>query len=103
MTAHLVAKALRTAPVGGAGPLLDAVRRFSSAYDGPADRARALRHTGAVLLARLYGKSPVEYLDDPAARSRAHRVGVAALIGTTADLDSLLDLAFGLTSGKDAP
>jgi 5-methylthioribose kinase len=103
MTAHLFAKALRTAPVGGAEPLIESVRQFWSAYDGPADRARALRHTGAVLLARLYGKSPVEYLDDPAARTRAHRVGVAALLGTARDLDSLLDLALGLASGKDAP
>jgi len=103
MTAHLFAKALRTAPVGGAEPLLDSVRLFSAAYDGPVDRARTLRHTGAVLVARLYGKSPVDYLDDPAARWRAHRVGVAALLGTVTDLDSLLDLALGLTAGKDAP
>ncbi len=81
VTAHLMLKAVRTSPTGGFEALVEAGRQFWAAYDGPADRERAFRHTGAVMLARLYGKSPVEYLVDGPARQRAHEVGKRALSG----------------------
>lgn len=92
MTAHFVLKALRTNSAGGPRPLLEAARRFWLAYDGPVDRGRGFRHTGAVMLARLYGKSRVDYLNDAAERQRAHDVGARALAGDVDGFESLADL-----------
>jgi|GEM_PF-1457062 aminoglycoside phosphotransferase (APT) family kinase protein len=92
VTAHFILKALRDQPAEGVEPLLEAVRRFWISYNGPADRPRAFRHTGAVMLARLYGKSPVEYLADDHARSRADNVGRRALSGEITDIETLADI-----------
>jgi 5-methylthioribose kinase len=88
-TAHLVLKALRDQPTGGVDQLLDAGRRFWANYSGPADRSRGIRHTGGVMLARLYGKSPVEYLEDSPARARVRFVGERALAGGIDQFESL--------------
>lgn len=90
-TAHLALKALRDHPPGGHMPPLAAARVFWATYNGPADRSRSFRHAGAVMLARLYGKSPVDYLHGSAARHRSHMVGERMLRSDNADIDTLLD------------
>jgi hypothetical protein len=67
---------------------VDAVWR---AYDGPAPADLAIRHAGAIMVARLYGKSPVGYLDEPAARDRVMSVAGRALGGPTPGLEELLE------------
>jgi len=91
-TAHLVLKALRDHSPGGSGPPMAAAKAFWTSYRGPANRLRAFRHAGAVVLARLYGKSPVDYLVSPEARRRAHGVGEALLFGEHADPDVLVEM-----------
>jgi aminoglycoside phosphotransferase (APT) family kinase protein len=91
-TAHLVLKALRDQAPGGHEPPLAAARAFWTSYRGPANVPRSFRHAGAVVLARLHGKSPVDYLVSPGARQRAHSVGVALLASEHADLDVLVQL-----------
>jgi hypothetical protein len=59
-------------------------------YDGPADLALAVRHAGAIMAARLHGKSPVEYLPDANAIARVMAVARAALADPTATIDDLL-------------
>ena len=78
LTAHLLLKACRNEP-SARERLRSAVCAFWDGYSGPADRGLALRHVGGVIAARLYGKSPVEYLGDPCERDRALRVAAAAL------------------------
>jgi hypothetical protein len=56
LSAHLLLKACLNTK------LRPAARVLAQAYRGPADPALAVRHTGAIMLARLWGKSPVEYL-----------------------------------------
>jgi hypothetical protein len=72
--------------------VVEAARRFWLAYDGPADVERAIRHTGGVMIARLYGKSPVNYLVEASSRRRAHRIGALALSGRVASVETLLGL-----------
>lgn len=92
ITAHLMLKAIRHHPTGGAAPIIEAAGRFWEAYDGPADRARGLRHAGAVMLARLYGKSPVEYLEDRAARLRAQELAEVALAGQMKEFEDMSEV-----------
>ena len=94
LTAHLLLKALRSVVTGGSALLLDSARRFWDAYDGPADRARAVRHTGAVMMARLFGKSLVEYLPAEAERARVYDLARLALGGGLTDIDELADAAY---------
>ena len=75
-----------------AHPVVEAARGFWLAYDGPADLGRSIRHTGGVMIARLYGKSPVEYLVDESSRRRALRIGALALGGEINSVESLLGL-----------
>ncbi|HEV3267434.1 MAG TPA: hypothetical protein VGZ68_03455, partial [Acidimicrobiales bacterium] len=88
----LLLKALRDQPTGGADQLVQAARRYWNGYVGPADRGRGFRHTGAVMLARLYGKSPVEYLQDEPSRLRARVVGERVLVEGIDDFDTLADI-----------
>lgn len=90
LTAHLLLKSLRNVVTGANTPLLDSSRRFWDAYDGPADLLRALRHTGAVMLARLFGKSLVEYLPAAAERARAYDVARLALEGQFTEIRELI-------------
>jgi tRNA A-37 threonylcarbamoyl transferase component Bud32 len=99
VTAHLMLKAVRGCPIGEAELIVEAARRFWATYEGPADRPRAFRHTGAVMLARLYGKSPVEYLTDGAARRRAHEIGVRALGGGIEEFEDLAEVARAILDG----
>jgi 5-methylthioribose kinase len=89
LTAHLLLKSLRSEVTGGAALLLDSSRQFWDAYDGPADRSRAMRHTGAVMLARLFGKSLVDYLPADTERARAYDVGRLALDGQFSGIHEL--------------
>jgi 5-methylthioribose kinase len=93
LTAHLLLKSLRSAETEVNAPPLDSSRRFWDAYDGPADRVRALRHTGAVMLARLFGKSPVEYLPSEAERATVYDVARLALDGQFTDINELVAAA----------
>lgn len=95
MTAHFILKASRPLPPGGPEPFLAAIDAFWSAYSGPADLRRALRHTGAVLLARLHGKSRVEYLNDPNSRSLVHCIGREALSGALDHIEELITIVRG--------
>jgi 5-methylthioribose kinase len=95
LTAHLLLKSLRSVVTGKNSPFLDSAQRFWDAYDGPADRARALRHTGAVMLARLFGKSPVEYLSAEAERASVYEVARLALDGQFTDSNELVAAAAG--------
>ncbi|HEY1761522.1 MAG TPA: phosphotransferase [Acidimicrobiales bacterium] len=92
MGAHFMLKALHHGVNRRAHPLVEAARGFWLAYDGPADLGRSLRHTGGVMIARLYGKSPVEYLVDESSRRRALRIGALALGGDINSVESLLGL-----------
>jgi 5-methylthioribose kinase len=97
---HLLLKAFRAERLGlpgGGGAYLDLARRFWDAYRSRAgDDAGLARRSGAhaagCVLARLDGKSPVDYrgdLDQEAAR----RFARAALSGGAADVEALLGLA----------
>lgn len=100
VTAHLALKAQRNQSVASRRRTAEALSALWAAYDGPADRARSLRHAGGVMLARLYGKSPVDYLEDPDERRRAHQLGVRALGGGVADVDALLA---AVAAGDEGP
>jgi tRNA A-37 threonylcarbamoyl transferase component Bud32 len=104
LTAHLTLKSLRDgASLAERAALLASVDRFWKSYDGPADRVRALRHTGAVVLARLFGKSPVEYLTGDACREMAYVVGRSALQAECQEIDDFLALvASAIKEGTDA-
>lgn len=89
MTAHFALKALRSDPSADVEPLLTSAGDFWHHYTGPADRRRALRHTGAVMFSRLVGKSPVEYLNGRPSRERVARIARSALNGEFADATEL--------------
>jgi hypothetical protein len=72
--------------------LVESARQFWLAYGGPAGVDQSIRHTGGVMLARLYGKSPVDYLVDEVSRQRAHQIGTMALSGQVRTVDGLLAL-----------
>ena len=78
---HLVLKSLLHA--GTAQEYERCASAFLSAYhaDGglAGDTSSILRHTGALILARVYGKSPVSYLDQ-AAKLRASEIGRSCLL-----------------------
>lgn len=98
LTAHLLLKAIRGNAKGGVEPILEDAREFWVAYEGPASRRRALRHTGAIMLARLYGKSPVEYLVSPTAREQAYEVAERALSGDVDEIEDLMEFVRSVLS-----
>ncbi len=67
---------------------LDAYRS-AAGDDLTPDVAGTARHIGALLLARVYGKSPAEYLT-AAGRAHAERLAAPALEGRIASLDDLI-------------
>jgi 5-methylthioribose kinase len=85
LTAHLLLKACLIPA------LWPAARTLARAYRGPADPALAVRHAGAIMLARLWGKSPVEYLTAEPDRVAAAAIGGQALHGGYGSLTELLD------------
>lgn len=99
LSAHLLLKACLGAdsrPLT-ASPLWSAARALAEAYGGPADPALAVRHTGAIMLARLWGKSRVEYLAAEPDRAAAAATGSQALHGGYASLTEFLDHLNGET------
>ena len=92
MGAHYILKVLYHEIHDESHELVAAVRGFWKAYEGPADLHRSIRHLGGVVVARLYGKSPVEYLVNETSRARAHRIGAQALSGRLASIDELVEL-----------
>jgi aminoglycoside phosphotransferase (APT) family kinase protein len=91
LSAHLLLKACRDRPAPGDSPLWGAAAALAQAYDGPADPGLAVRHTGAIMLARLWGKSPVEYLTGEPERAAAAGIGARALHDGYGSLTALLD------------
>jgi 5-methylthioribose kinase len=91
MGAHLMLKAVFHDATTTTHPLAETARQFWLAYEGPASVGESLRHLGGVMIARLYGKSPVEYLTDELKRARAHRIGAMALRGEIRTVDELLE------------
>ena len=91
MAAHLLLKICYHGVRDAAHPLVGALAGFWDAYRGPAPEEHSLAHLGGVALARLYGKSPVDYLRDEAARERAHRLAVEALTGAARTMASLIE------------
>jgi 5-methylthioribose kinase len=85
LSAHLLLKACLIPA------LWPAARTLARAYRGPADPALAVRHAGAIMLARLWGKSPVEYLTAQPDRVAAAAIGGQALHGGYSSLTELLD------------
>jgi Phosphotransferase enzyme family len=83
LSAHLVLKGCRS-QAAGREDLRAAVCAFWDGYSGPADRGLALRHVGGIMAARLHGKSPVDYLEDPGERDRALAFAEAALTSVAA-------------------
>ncbi|HWE35086.1 MAG TPA: phosphotransferase [Isosphaeraceae bacterium] len=96
-TSHLILKALRAGP--GVGSYLDLARAFLDSYRdrscagiGDDLERRSVRHAAACVLARVDGKSPVEYLDVPA-RGRARALARDALRDGIDTWRELLDRA----------
>ena len=85
LTAHLL---LKSCLIPALGP---AARTLARSYRGPADPALAVRHTGAIMLARLWGKSRVEYLTAEPDRAAAAAIGGRALHGGYGTLTEFLD------------
>jgi tRNA A-37 threonylcarbamoyl transferase component Bud32 len=92
MSAHLFLKALHHGARNSQHPVVASARLLWRSYDGPAPNDRSIRHVGGVMAARLYGKSPVEYLVDATSRERAHRIARAALSGRITEVDELFGL-----------
>lgn len=98
---HLLLKAIRAATAPGPGPeaYRALTRDFWASYRaatgvGPRDPlvGRSIAHAAACCLARVDGKSPVDYLDEPG-REAARRLGRSALLGGPRDWDDLLAIA----------
>jgi aminoglycoside phosphotransferase (APT) family kinase protein len=85
LTAHLLLKSCLIPA------LRPAARTLARSYRGPADPALAVRHAGAIMLARLWGKSPVEYLTAGQDRAAAAAIGGRALHGGYGSLTEFLD------------
>jgi aminoglycoside phosphotransferase (APT) family kinase protein len=91
MCTHLLLKSL--ALPGSRIALDSCVGEFLSAYEqttaAAIDFGYLARHIGALMLARVRGKSPVEYLDDRA-RAITMRIGESLLQAPAGDLTELL-------------
>jgi 5-methylthioribose kinase len=85
LAAHLL---LKSCLIPALGP---AARALARSYRGPADPALAVRHAGAIMLARLWGKSRVEYLTAEPDRAAAAAIGGRALHGGYGSLPEFLD------------
>ena len=99
---HLLLKAVRAATTdpAGAGRYINLTRRFWDAYLDRRDLApgpgtdlirRAVRHTAACCLARVDGKSPVEYLDTQG-QTRARSFAREALEAEPVTWDDLITM-----------
>lgn len=94
---HLLLKALYRPQ--HASRYLEAVRTFWKPVQhapGADDRgfeSRTVRHLGALMLARIDGKSPVEYLQDEAARDQARALASRLLRERPAQVETALEWA----------
>jgi len=93
--AHLVLKAVRRP--NDAAALFDLIRAFLKAYASeatlrPADELerRGAAHLGVLLLARIDGTSPVDYLPEDEKRDRVRRLGRAILLDGLREWDAIL-------------
>jgi 5-methylthioribose kinase len=89
---HLLLKAFRAAPADE--PVRALIDAFWAAYRDrhATDRRRAIPHASACALARVDGKSPVDYLGE-SARDAVRRFARAALFEAPSDWDDLMSLA----------
>jgi len=90
---HYCAKALHLPRHGTA--FIAAARSFWAAYQvgvrlSPASRARAGHHLAAILLARMDGKSPLEYFTEEPKRERVRRLTRAALQADATTIDAVI-------------
>ncbi len=90
---HYCAKALHLPRHGAA--FLAAARGFWATYQAlvrlpAASRAHAGHHLAAILLARMDGKSPLEYFTEEAQRDRVRRLSRAALQADGTTLDAVI-------------
>jgi 5-methylthioribose kinase len=94
LSTHLVLKALAYPSSGD--PLLHALETFHDAYRASAppslvaDPQYVMAHVGCLMLARVDGKSPAEYLDEPT-RDRVRRLAIATIGSPPASLRGLTD------------
>jgi 5-methylthioribose kinase len=97
VVSHLCLKAIRFRAAGDAGVYFDAVAAVLAAYAEEVGELRiglgpfAVRVTGALLLARVDGKSPVEYLTGESDRAMARALGGEALIDPPSDQQALVE------------
>jgi aminoglycoside phosphotransferase (APT) family kinase protein len=90
---HFLAKALH---VPGRGPaFIAAARRFWETWRrdsriAPEATAHAGQHLGAVLLARMDGKSPLEYFTDPAKKDVVRAIARRALTDERMDIPAVI-------------
>ncbi len=70
---------------------LDAYLSAAAGLDGKQLEARATTLLPGLMLARIDGKSPVEYLTDPAVRDKVRRFATAALSNPAVSLQPLLE------------
>ncbi len=96
--AHLMLKGWAVGPPSGA---LACIESFLGSYSGSdgASVSRLLPHLGLMLLARLDGKSPVSYLQDPALRATIRDVAVR-WIGGKGIQEPMSSIAEALSSKK---
>jgi 5-methylthioribose kinase len=101
---HLSLKAMR---FGGRADYLACAERFWSAYRRE-DAARlcgedaVVRELGCLLLARIDGKSPVEYIDDEATKDAVRALGAALLTGPVRTVTDALAVVASRRAGAYA-
>jgi 5-methylthioribose kinase len=93
LTTHLVLKGIARPTCRDA--LWDCIRAFHASYEAtaarpPLDPAYVLGHVGCLLLARVDGKSPAEYLDEPE-RGEVRALATRLIRRPPASLDGLFD------------
>ncbi|MFL5755108.1 MAG: phosphotransferase family protein [Chloroflexota bacterium] len=97
VVSHLCLKAIRFRGAGDAGVYLDAAAAVLAPYAEEVGDLRiglgqfATRVTGALLLARVDGKSPAEYLTDERDRATARALGRDALLDPPPDQRALVE------------
>jgi 5-methylthioribose kinase len=106
IASHLLLKALGAAPAHG--PYVDLIDRFLGSYRAGTGEARhrerlrrAAAHAAACALARVDGKSPVDYLDEPR-RQAVRRLATAFLSAGPEDWDRLVEMATREMAGLNA-
>jgi len=91
---HYLCKSMHLPEQGGA--FIDAARFFWRAYQDrvrltPASRANAGYHLAAIMLARMDGKSPLEYFNDERRKAVVRRLTRTALSVSGTTVDHMID------------